>query len=173
MSRSALTERARLALVGAAGAGKSAVAQELAARWECPVLDTDAIYAQQHGQEVAEAIIDDEAGFRAVEEGLVLEALRTPGAVVAVGSGATSDPVLQELRGSPVVWLEVGLADAARRTGLSGMRPLALGNVRAQLHQMLQERATVYASVADLQVGTDGRTVAEVADQIQEWEAAR
>ncbi|MEZ5157415.1 MAG: hypothetical protein R2687_01145 [Candidatus Nanopelagicales bacterium] len=39
---------------------------------------------------------------------------------------------------------EVGLADAARRTGLSGARPVSLGNVRGQLHDMLVERAKAY-----------------------------
>lgn len=161
---------ARVALVGAPGSGKSSVAAELAQRWQSPLRDTDADYEEQFGS-VAEAIIDDEAGFRAAEEELVLAALTTPGAVVAVGSGATSGPVLAALRRVPVVWLEVGLADAARRTGLSGMRPPSMGNVRAQLHQMLQERAAVYESIADLRVLTDGRDAADVAAEIEEWEA--
>lgn len=158
---------ARLAIVGAPGAGKSSVAAELAHRWECPLRDTDADY----GSPVSDAIIEDEAAFRQAEEALVLAALREPGAVVAVGSGAVTEPVLRALQDTSVVWLEVGLAEAARRTGLSGMRPLSMGNVRAQLHQMLQERAEVYASVADLRIATDGRTATEVAAEIENWEA--
>lgn len=160
---------ARLALVGAPGAGKSSVAAELGSRWNCPVRDSD----EEYGRPVAEAIIEDEPAFRAAEETLVLAALSSPGAVVAVGSGATSQAVLDTLRTVPVVWLDIGLAEAARRTGLSGMRPASMGNVRGQLHQMLLERAGVYSSVADLHVLTDGRTAADVADEIQEWEAAR
>ena len=158
--------RARLALVGAPGSGKSSVAAELAQRWQCPIRDTDIDY----GSPVSEAIIEDEPAFRQAEEALVLAALAETDAVVAVGSGATTAPVLQALRDVPVVWLEIGLAEAARRTGLSGMRPMSMGNVRAQLHQMLQERAAVYDSVADLRVLTDGRTPPEVADEIEKWE---
>ncbi len=164
---------ARLALIGAPGAGKSAIAAELAERWGCPVIDTDALYDHEHGASVAEALIDDETAFRITEQELVLRALQTQGAVVAVGSGALSEPVLGALRDLPVVWLEVGLVDAVRRSGLSGIRPLALGNVRAQMAQMLQERAPLYASVADLSVTTDARMVSSVAEEIEQWEASR
>jgi shikimate kinase len=70
------------------------------------------------------------------------------------------------------VWLEVGLVDAARRTGLSGARPVALGNVRGQLHDMLKQWAQVYGGLADLQVTTDGRDPVDIIEEIMEWEAA-
>lgn len=164
---------ARLAVVGAPGSGKSAVAAELAARWRCPFIDTDEEYLKVHGVAVGEAVIDDEPAFRQQEEALVLKALRTQGAIVAVGSGALSEPVLEALRLVPVVWLEVGLVDAVRRSGLSGMRPVALGNIRAQIGDMLAERAPLYASVADLTVSTDARMVTSVAEEIEDWERTR
>lgn len=92
---------------------------------------------------------------------------------MAVGSGALSEPVLEALRLVPVVWLEVGLVDAVRRSGLSGMRPVALGNIRAQIGDMLAERAPLYASVADLTVSTDARMVTSVAEEIEDWERTR
>jgi shikimate kinase len=164
---------ARLALVGAPGSGKSVVAAELAKRWDATLLDTDEVYAEQHGRTVADAVIDDEAAFRSVEERIVLTSLRAPGALVAVGSGALSEAVLAALAQVPVVWLEVGLVDAARRTGLSGIRPASLGNVRGQLHDMLNARAQIYASPADLRILTDGRLAEDVADEIEQWEARR
>ncbi len=134
-------------------------------------MDTDERYVAEHGSTVAEAVIDDEAGFREIEERIVLDALGESGAVVAVGSGAlASEKVRDALATVRVVWLELGLVDAARRTGLSGARPLSLGNVRGQLHEMLKQRAAVYASVADHTVHTDGRQPAEVADEIADWE---
>lgn len=163
----------RLALIGAPGAGKSAIAAELADRWEVPLIDTDEVYEQRHQATVSEAVIDDEAAFRAAEEVIVLEALATPEAVVAVGSGAVSPAVLAALRDVPVVWLEVGLAEASRRTGLFGMRPLSLGPVRSQLADMMAARADTYVVVADLSVNTDHRAVHSVADEIELWEAQR
>lgn len=135
------------------------------------MIDTDARYEQTHARTVADAVIDDETEFRGAEREIVQAALTEPGAVVAVGSGALAEPeVRQALDGIRVVWLEVGLVDAARRTGLSGARPLSLGNVRGQLHDMLKARAEVYGSVADLTISTDGKQAAEVAEEIVDWE---
>lgn len=164
---------ARLALVGAPGSGKSAVAEELARRWACPLLDTDARYEQTYGASVADAVIDDEQAFRTREERIVLDALLQPGAVVAVGSGALSDVVRAALVPVRVVWLQVGLADAVRRSGLAGIRPVALGNIRAQMADMMAERAPWYEACADLVVTTDGRQVAAVAQEIEQWEMSR
>lgn len=165
---------ARLALIGAPGAGKSTVGALLADRWGATLVDTDTEYERTHGHGVAEAVIDDEATFRVAEESVVLAALETDGAVVAVGSGAPmSQPVREALTSVPTVWLEVGLVAAARRTGLSGARPVAMGNVRGQLHDMLLQRAEVYRTLAQLIVVTDERAAAEIADDVVRWEAGR
>ncbi len=165
---------ARLALIGAPGAGKSTLGRLLSHHWDCPFVDTDAEYESVHGHSVAEAVIDDESVFRAREIALVSQALDQASAVVAVGSGAVmADEVRAALEAVPTVWLDVGLVDAAKRTGLSGARPVALGNVRGQLDSMLKERAHIYAEVRDLQITTDGREPADVVAEITAWEAAR
>jgi shikimate kinase len=164
---------ARLALVGAPGSGKTSIGRAVAQRWECGFVDSDEQYQAMTGTTVGEAVIDDEASFRKAEQQIVLEALGTAGVVVAVGSGAVHGDVAEALRSIPVVWLEVGLPDTARRTGLSGARPLSLGNVRGQLHEMLKARAEVYSQVADLVVKTDGRIVESVAEEIVGWETER
>lgn len=148
------------------------MARELGHRWKCRVLDSDEEYQSRHGHPVAEAVISDEAAFRRAEADIVVEALLEPGAVVSVGSGAVgAAAVVDALQSVPTVWLEVGLADAARRTGLSGARPVSLGNVRGQLHDMLVERAKAYRRLADFTVVTDGREVASVCQDIVDWEA--
>lgn len=163
---------ARLALIGAPGAGKTSVGEELARHWGCPLLDTDAEFERLHARSVTDAVIDDEAAFREEETRITVDALRTAGAVVAVGSGAVlTEPVQEALRPVPTVWLSVGLPEAARRTGLSGARPVALGNIRGQLHTMLEQRGKVYSELATITVGTDGRSVAAIADEIGEREA--
>lgn len=164
---------ARLALVGAPGSGKSAVAGELARRWSCDVLDSDELYEDAHGQSVADAVIDDERAFRDEEQRLVLDALQQSDAVVAIGSGALSEEVQTALRATATVWLQVGLVDAVRRSGLGGIRPVALGNIRAQMAEMMAERAGVYAAVANLTVTTDARDVESVADEIETWEKSQ
>lgn len=163
---------ARLVLVGAPGSGKSQIAAELAQRWGAECLDTDDMYLQRFGQTVGEAVVADESAFRGEEERIASGALAADGAVVALGSGAVlSENVRNALAACRVVWLQVGLADSVRRSGLSGPRPMALGNVRGQLQTMLEQRAGLYQQVADFLVDTDSRDVASVADEIEQWEA--
>jgi shikimate kinase len=71
------------------------------------------------------------------------------------------------LTGHRVVFLDVGLSDAAARVGLGATRPLLLGNVRGQLKALLDARRPLYEEVATVRVLTDGRTVADVADEVE------
>ena len=74
------------------------------------------------------------------------------------------DPGTRDLlRGSTVVFLDVGIKDAASRIGLNRDRPLLLGNPRAQWLRLMEARRPVYEEVATVRVDTDGRTAEEVA----------
>lgn len=147
------------------------VGADLATRWQCEFLDSDEVYEQQTGVAVSAAVVDDELAFRDWEQVVVQECLQQPGTVVAVGSGAVDSPVVQEaLRTCPVVWLQVGPAELARRSGLSGPRPVRLGNVHAMVQTMLAARAATYEAIADLTVLTDGRGINEIVDEISSWE---
>ncbi len=87
--------------------------------------------------------------------------------VLAVGGGAVLDEGTRELlRGRTVVFLDVGIKDAASRIGLNRDRPLLLGNPRAQWIRLMEARRPVYESVATVTVLTDGRTPDEVAEEI-------
>jgi shikimate kinase len=59
----------------------------------------------------------------------------------------------------------VGLADAARRVGLSRDRPVLALNPRATLHALLEERLPLYREVATVEIVTDGRTPEDVAQE--------
>ena len=96
--------------------------------------------------------------------------------VAVIHSDALAEPVsavLDEstrsaLTGHQVVFLRVGLGDAAKRVGLGVSRPLLLGNVRGRIKSLLDERTPIYESVAAHCVETDGRTPAEVADEVRQ-----
>ena len=53
-----------------------------------------------------------------------------------------------------------------KRVGLGVGRPLLLGNVRARVKQLLDERTPVYEGLARISVDTDGRTPQDVAAEI-------
>jgi shikimate kinase len=97
----------------------------------------------------------------------VAAALAEHTGVLALGGGAVlAAETRAGLAGHRVVFLSVGLADAAARVGLGRDRPLLSVNPRAQLRAMLAERRPVYESVATATVTTDGRTPAEVAADV-------
>lgn len=162
--------RPRVVLVGPMGAGKTTVANLLGDAWGVPVRDTDADVEAAEGRTVADIFVDSgEERFRALEAKAVAEALATHAGVLALGGGAVLAAETRDLlRGHRVVFLRVGLGEAVRRVGLGVGRPLLMGNVRARIKTLLDERAPLYEAVADLVVDTDGRTPQQVAAKIQE-----
>jgi shikimate kinase len=155
-------------LVGPPGSGKSTVGGLLAQRLGVDLRDTDADIVAATGQEIADIFVDrGEAAFRALERAAVRAALAEHRGVLALGGGAVLDDGNRRLlAGHHVVFLDVSLADAARRVGLDTSRPLLLGNVRGRLKALLDKRHPLYLEVASLTVDTSGRTPDDVAEEI-------
>jgi shikimate kinase len=151
------------------GAGKSTVGRLLAERWGVPFRDTDDDVEQTEGRTISDIFVDSgEEHFRAVERTAVARALAEHDGVLAIGGGAVmAEDSRSALAGHRVVFLRVGLADAAARVGLGTSRPLLLGNVRGTMKALLDERTPVYESVAIAVVDTDGRTPDEVAAEVE------
>lgn len=163
-----LADRPAVVLVGPPGAGKSTVGALLAERLGTQLCDSDAVVEAQAGARVADIFVDaGEQHFRKLEEAVVLAALDAWSGVLALGGGAVcSAAVRAALAGRRTVFLNVGLAEAARRVGLGAARPLLLGNVRGQLKALMDARRPWYEAVAWEVVPTDGRSAADVADDV-------
>lgn len=159
----------RLVLVGTMGAGKTTVGSRLADVWGVGFRDTDQDIVAREGRAVSDIFVDSgEARFRELEREAVLEALSGHDGVLALGGGAVLDQTTRAaLVGHRVVFLRVGLTDAAKRVGLGVSRPLLLGNVRGRIKQLLDERTPIYESVATHVVETDGLGVDEVVERVR------
>lgn len=160
----------RVVLVGTMGAGKTTVGERLARAWQTSFRDTDRDVEAAEGRSVSDIFVDSgEQAFRDLERKAVADAIGGHDGVLALGGGAVLDPGTRELlAGQQVVFLRVGLSDAASRVGLGVSRPLLLGNVRGRIKQLIDERTPLYESVASHVVETDGRSVAEVVAAVQE-----
>jgi shikimate kinase len=151
-------------LVGPPGSGKTTVGQAVADALGVAFRDTDADVVAATGRSIADLfLLDGEDAFRKLEAEAVAQALADHDGVLALGGGA----VLREetralLDGHVVVFLDVGLADAASRVGMARDRPLLLGNPRGQLLAMLDARRPVYGQVATVTVDTAGRGIDQV-----------
>jgi shikimate kinase len=154
-------------LVGPPGAGKTTVAEALASRLEAPFRDTDQDIEAREGKSVPDIFVDHgEAHFRALEEKAVVAALADHDGVLALGGGAVLSPATRELlKRHRVIFLDVGLPAAVARVGMNANRPLLLGNVRAQMKNLMDQRRPLYGEVARFTIVTDDLDAAQVTDR--------
>jgi shikimate kinase len=157
----------RLVVVGMPASGKSTVGQEVATSLGVAFVDADQVIEERTGKLIREIFSDEgEEAFRVIEEKVVLEALHGDG-VVSLGGGAVlSAQIRDALRGIPVAWLQVSVATATRRAGLTQLRPLLLGDVRARMEALLEERRHLYEGVATIQISTERTTPVALAEAI-------
>ena len=161
-------------LIGYRGTGKSTVARHLAERLAFDFVDVDAEIERRAGKSIAAIFADDgEAAFRDMECCLVEELSGLRRTVVALGGGA----VLREANraairaAGPIVWLtapvDAILARLAADPATAGRRPrLTKAGGREEVEAVLAERTPIYRQCATLVVDTDGKTCAQVADEI-------
>lgn len=169
----------RVVLVGPPGAGKTVVGRALAERCGLPFRDTDADIEALAGKPIPEIFTaDGETEFRALEQRAVARALTEHSGVLSLGGGAVLAESTRELLAAHrVAFLAVGLAEGAKRTGLSTARPLLAGvNPRATFRALLEARLPLYREVCDIEIVTDEldpHTVAErVATELEGVSAA-
>lgn len=158
-------------VLGPPGAGKTTIGRMLAQRLGVPFRDVDEDIVETAGKPISDIFTGDgEPVFRALEEQAVADGLKTHEGVLALGGGAVLSAATRELLvGHTVVFLNVGMAEGVRRTGLSSARPLLTGiNPRATFKALLDARLPLYREVATIEVVTDHLEPEQVVDAVLE-----
>ena len=160
--------RPRVVLTGPPGSGKTTVGRALAALLGVALRDTDQAIEVQQGQSISDIFLDQgEPRFRELERAEVASSLATHTGVLSLGGGAVLDPMTAAaMAGLTVVFLDVGIADAAKRVGFDKSRPLLAVNPRAQWIQMMEMRRPIYERLATFSVQTSGRAPQDIAAEI-------
>ena len=153
-------------LIGFMGAGKSACADELARGLGRVAMDTDAIIEARDGRPIERIILEDgEPAFRSLERQVVRQVIDAD-AVVATGGGTflSASNRVELKRHGLTVWLDVTLAEARRRVGACGGRPLWPDDP-LELRALFERRRAAYALCAR-RVAAEPGDPAEVALRI-------
>jgi shikimate kinase len=161
-------------LIGYRGTGKTTIAQELAARLGWDWVDADDVIELRAGKSIS-AIFADEGqdAFRDSEAIVVTELCSRPRVVIALGGGAVmreaNRHALRQCR--EIVWLKATPRTIEERLAgdpsTSSRRPnLTHAGGRQEIERLLAERTPIYRACATLEVDTEGKAPAEIAEEI-------
>lgn len=167
----------RVVLIGFMCSGKSSVADALARRLDWRFMDFDVEIERRVGRPLPSLI--DERGeeyFRSLEAELTHDVAEVPGVVLAPGGGWITQPELLELLRPRTlsVWLRVSPEETVRRLLADDIdRPLRdHPDPESPVREILSEREPLYRR-ADLTVPGDGRSVEELAFEIEQLARTR
>ncbi|MEY2486875.1 MAG: shikimate kinase [Verrucomicrobiota bacterium] len=154
------------------GAGKSSIGRCLQLRTGLGCLDTDQIVSFRFGLSIPEIFAKfGEGQFREAEAKALADLAPVPPAIIVTGGGIVlrEENARQLKQLGIVVWLDAEENTLFERASRRDNRPLLqTDNPRQKFSEILQERASIYAEVADLRVDTTEVGHDEVADIILE-----
>lgn len=159
------------ALVGYRGTGKTTVGRLLAERLGWRFVDADQRIEAIAGRPIAAIFAErGEPAFRDLEQSVLAELATADRLVLATGGGAVVRPANRPVlrRFGCVAWLTADpavLADRLRAEADNRPALTAAGTL-GEIADVLAARTPFYREVADVTVGTDGLSPAEIAESI-------
>jgi shikimate kinase len=161
-------------LIGYRGTGKTTVAQQLALRLGWDWVDADVEIELRAGKSIAAIFADEgEPAFRDLESQVLAATIGRERIVLAAGGGVVLREENRRLlrTAGKVVWLTADVATilarvAADRTTAVRRPQLTTAGGEAEVRQLLAQRTPLYRQVADMEIDTEGRSPAEIVEEI-------
>lgn len=162
----------QIMLIGFMGCGKTSVGRALAEALGLSFVDMDASIVEQAGMQITEIFAAyGETYFRRLETELLEELVcdETP-MVISAGGGVPVQPqnhlLIKKIR--MVVYLKTSVEILTDRLSNDTTRPVIQGgDLRQRILTLQKERNPVYEQMSDVQVVTDGKTITEIVQEIQ------
>lgn len=159
-------------LIGFMGAGKSSIAKELSKKLQMNIVEMDQRIVQEQGMSINEIFEKyGENHFRDIESQLILDLGNTEPVIVSCGGGVV---IRQEnsqymKKSGKVVFLTAKPETIFERVRYSKERPILNGNMNVEfIADLMAKRLPLYEAAADVMIHTDGKTVAQIAEEIIE-----
>lgn len=159
-------------LIGFMGAGKSSIAKELSKKLQMNIVEMDQRIVQEQGMSINEIFEKyGEDHFRDIESQLILDLGNTEPVIVSCGGGVV---IRQEnsqymKKSGKVVFLTAKPETIFERVRYSKERPILNGNMNVEfIADLMAKRLPLYEAAADVMIHTDGKTVAQIAEEIIE-----
>jgi shikimate kinase len=162
-----------IVLIGYRGAGKSSIAKLLAERLKWPLVSTDVEIVKKAGMPVPDIIRKKGWDyFRDVESHVCQLAGKKDRTIIDTGGGAIlrKENVEALRQRGRIFWLTAEISTIMERIKASTDRPSLTGTKSyvEEVEEVLNERLPVYKATCDHLIATDGRTIEEIADEIQQ-----
>ena len=164
-------------LTGFMGAGKSRIGRTLAAEWDWPFYDTDALIEQKTGKVILDIFEDEgEPAFRNYEKEMILHlATEKFPSIISLGGGALMQPDNDELirQTGLLIYIKSAPEYIFKRVHHTDKRPLLKvkrdqnfdTELMKEIRNLLAEREPVYA-LADIIYMRDGLEPEEIVPQL-------
>lgn len=153
-----------IVLIGPMGVGKTTIGKKLSRATGLDFLDTDKEIVREHGPIAKIFSVQGEDHFRNLESQVLIQCIAKAGVVATGGGVVLREENQRALRDCFVVYLSTNGRHIGARL-LSTKRPL-LKNGVSDWRRIYEERKPLYEKVADFEVATNDKSLAEIVSQI-------
>lgn len=160
-----------IVLIGYRGTGKSSVGTVLAERLGRRLISTDAEVVRRAGRPIPEIVRQSGwESFRDLESDVCRDLAGRDDLIIDTGGGAILRPqnVARLKTHGTLFWLTADVATIVTRIGGDSQRPSLTGtkSFTEEVEEVLRVRTPIYEAAADHVIGTDGRSLTDIAEAI-------
>lgn len=159
-----------IVLIGFMGSGKSTVSAYLKKAFDMDVVEMDQVIEKEQGMRIPEIFEKyGEEYFRNLETQLLINMQSKHNVIISCGGGVAmrEKNVVEMKKNGKVVLLQAEPETILNRVKNSDERPLLNGNKNVKyIAELMEKRREKYEAAADITVHTDGKSVAEICEEI-------